>query len=145
MAQTFGVISPAMFEEFELNYLLSVASRFAYTYYGCCEPLDDKISVIKKIPNLRKIGCSPWANVERCAAQICGDYVLSRKPNPAHIAIVTDPEVIRKETEETVKACLKYGCPYDIVLKDISTVSGRPQNLIVWAQTVSDVLDKYYN
>ena len=145
MAQTFGVISPAMFEEFELNYLLSVASRFAYTYYGCCEPLDDKISVIKKIPNLRKIGCSPWANVERCAAQICGDYVLSRKPNPAHVAIVTDPEVIRKETEETVNACLKYGCPYDIVLKDISTVSGRPQNLIVWAQTVSDVLDKYYD
>ena len=145
MAQTFGVISPAMFEEFELNYLLSVASRFAYTYYGCCEPLDDKISVIKKIPNLRKIGCSPWANVERCAAQIRGDYVLSRKPNPAHVAIVTDPEVIRKETEETVKACLKYGCPYDIVLKDISTVSGRPQNLIVWAQTVSDVLDKYYD
>ena len=145
MAQTFGVISPAMFEEFELNYLLSVASRFAYTYYGCCEPLDDKISVIKKIPNLRKIGCSPWANVERCAAQIRGDYVLSRKPNPAHVAIVTDPEVIRKETEETVKACMKYGCPYDIVLKDISTVSGRPQNLIVWAQTVSDVLDKYYD
>jgi hypothetical protein len=101
--------------------------------------------VIKKIPNLRKIGCSPWANVERCAAQIRGDYVLSRKPNPAHVAIVTDPEVIRKETEETVKACMEYGCPYDIVLKDISTVSGRPQNLIVWAQTVSDVLDKYYD
>lgn len=144
MAQTFGVISPAMFEEFELDYLHSVADRFAYTYYGCCEPLDDKIGVLKKIKNLRKIGCSPWANVEKCAEQIGGDYVLARKPNPAHVAIRTDPEVIRREAEETVKACLKYGCPYDYVLKDISTVSNRPENLILWSQTVSDVLDEYY-
>ena len=144
MAQSFGVISPSMFKEFEVDYLLSVAERFGYTYYGCCEPLDDKISVIKSIPNLRKIGCSPWANVEKCAEQIGGDFVLSRKPNPAHVAILTDPDLIRRETEETVKACIKYGCPYDIVLKDISNVSHRPQNLIVWAQTVSDVLDAYY-
>lgn len=145
MAQTFGVISPAMFEEFEVDYLLSVAKRFQYTYYGCCEPLDDKISVLKKIPNLRKIGCSPWASVEKCAEQIGGDYVLSRKPNPAFVAIRTDPDVVRNEIEETVKACIKYGCAYDYVLKDISTVSGRPENLIVWARTVSEVLDKYYD
>jgi hypothetical protein len=144
MAQSFGIISPDMFKEFEIDYLQSVAKRFAYTYYGCCEPLDDKIEVIKQIPNLRKIGCSPWANVEKCAEQIGGDYVLARKPNPAHVAIETDPEVIRREIEETVKICIKYGCPYDYVLKDISTVSHKPGNLIVWAQTVSDVLDKYY-
>lgn len=145
MAQTFGVISPEMFEEFELDYLYSVAERFKYTYYGCCEPLDDKIEVLKKIPNLRKIGCSPWANVEKCAEQIGKDYVLARKPNPANVAIKTDTEIIRREIEDTVKTCIKYGCPYDIVLKDISTVSNRPENLIVWAQTVSDVLDKYYD
>lgn len=145
MAQSFGVVSPAMFKEFEIDYLLSVADRFAYTYYGCCEPLDDKISVLKSIPNLRKIGCSPWASVERCAEQIGKDYVLSRKPNPANVAISTDPEVIRHEIEQTVKACIRYGCPYDIVLKDISTVSHNPENLIVWAQTVNDVLDQYYD
>ena len=111
---------------------------------SCWEPLDDKIDILKKIPNLRKIGCSPWANVETCAEQIGKDYVLSRKPNPAHVAISTDTEVIRKEIEETVKACIKHSCPYDYVLKDISTVSHKPENLIVWAQTVSDVLDKYY-
>ena len=144
MAQSFGIISPAMFEEFEIDYLQSVAKRFAYTYYGCCEPLDNKIDVIKKIPNLRKIGCSPWANVEKCAEQIGGDFVLSRKPNPANVAIKTDVDVIRREIEETVKTCIKYDCPYDYVLKDISTVSNCPENLIIWAQTVNDVLDKYY-
>ncbi len=145
MAQSFGTISPAMFKEFEVDYLHSVAQRFSYTYYGCCEPLDDRISVLKKITNLRKIGCSPWANVEKTAEQIGGDYVLSRKPNPANVAICTDPEVVAREIEETVRACMRYGCPYDIVLKDISTVSSRPENLIVWAQTVSNVLDRYYD
>ena len=144
MAQALGVVSPDMFEEFEIDHIRPIAERFAYTYYGCCEPLDNKMDVVKKISNLRKIGCSPWASVEACAEQIGGNYVLARKPNPANVALKTDPEVIRKETEETVKACIKYGCPYELVLKDISTVSNRPENLITWAQTVSDVLDEYY-
>ncbi len=145
MAQTFGVVSPAMHDEFDLEYLTRIAPRFAYTYYGCCEPLDNKIEILKKrIPNLRKMGCSPWANVEKCAEQIRGNYVLSRKPNPANVAIKTDPDIIRREIEETVKICIKYGCPYDISLKDISTVSNKPENLIIWAKTATEVLDKYY-
>jgi len=56
----------------------------------------------------------------------------------------TDPEVIRRETENTVKICLKYGCPLELVLKDITTVSRNPRNLTVWADTVSEVLDAYY-
>lgn len=144
MAQPFGDVSPAMHEEFEIPYLLEMSKRFAYTYYGCCEPLDKKIDIIKKIDNLRKIGVSPWANVDSCAEQISKNYVLARKPNPAFVARITDPEVIRKETEETVKACIKNGCPYEFVLKDISTISNRPENLDVWAKTVNEVLNKYY-
>ena len=30
------------------------------------------------------------------------------------------------------------------ILKDISTVSFHPENLMIWANTVSDVLDEYY-
>lgn len=143
-AQSFGIVSPAMFKEFELDYIKPITERFAYTYYGCCEPLDNKIEVLKEIKNLRKLGVSPWANIEVCAEQIRGDYVYSRKPNPSHVAMRTDPAVIRRETEEAVKACIKYGCPSEFVLKDITTVSHKPENLIVWAQTVSDVLDQYY-
>lgn len=145
MAQSFGSISPQMFEEFEIDHIKPIAERFAYTYYGCCEPLHDKIDVIKKISNLRKVGVSPWADVESSAEQLRGDYVFARKPNPAHVAIKTDPDVIRRETEETVKACIKHGCPCELVLKDISTVSHKPENLIVWSNTVSDVLDRYYD
>jgi len=143
-AQGFGSISPAMHEEFELRYIRPLAERFAYTYYGCCEPLDKKVDILRSIRNLRKVGVSPWADVNVMAEQLQGDYVYSRKPNPAFVAVRTDPEQIRKETEEVVKACIRNGCPCDITLKDISTVNHRPENLIVWAQTVSDVLDQYY-
>ena len=102
------------------------------------------MDAVKKIANLRKIGVSPWADVEASAEQIGGAYVMARKPNPAHVAVRTDPFVIRKEIEETVKACGKYGCPVEFVLKDISTISNRPENLIEWAKTASEVLDAYY-
>lgn len=143
-AQGFSTVSPEMHDEFEIRYIKPIAERFAYSYYGCCEPLDNKLEVIKKISNLRKVGCSPWANVEKMAEQLGGDFVLSRKPNPAHVAHRTDPQEIQEEIGETVKLAIKYGCPLDITLKDISTVSNRPGNLILWTQAVSDVLDAYY-
>lgn len=145
MAQMFSSISPAAHYEFDIQYSAPLAARCAYTYYGCCEPLHDRIDVLKKAyPNLRKIGVSPWADVERSAEQIGGDYVMSRKPNPANVAEKVNPEIIRKEISETAEICRKYGCPCDITLKDISTVGNRPENLIEWAQTASDVLDRYY-
>lgn len=144
MAQGFSDVSPEMFEEFEIDHIKPLAERFKYTYYGCCEPLDRKFEQVKKIKNLRKVGVSPWANVEAMAEMIGGDFVYARKPNPAHVAMATDPEVIRRETEETVRACINFGCPCEFVLKDISGVSHKPENLIVWAETVSAVLDEYY-
>lgn len=145
MAQCFGDISPDMFKEFEIDYSADIAKRFAYSYYGCCEPLDKKLDVIEKIQNLRKVGVSPWANEEVMAERMGGKYVYARKPNPANVAINTDQDVIRRETEKTVKLAIKHGCPVEFVLKDISTVSHRPENLIIWAKTVSDVLDEYYD
>ena len=78
------------------------------------------------------------------AEYIGNKYVYARKPNPANVAISTDADVIRKETEKSATLSIKYGCPLELVLKDISTVSHKPENLIVWADTVADVLDKYY-
>ena len=144
MAQMFSSVSPAAHDEFDIQYSIPLTKRCAFTYYGCCEALHDRIDKLKQYPNLRKVGCSPWADVEKTAEALSGDYVLSRKPNPANVAISTDPGVIRQEIGETARLCLKYVCPCDITLKDISTVSYKPQNLIIWAETASQVLDEYY-
>jgi len=144
MAQLFTEVSPAMFEEFELNYAKPLMAQFGLVYYGCCEALDNKIPLLKTIPNLRKIGVSPWANAESCAQQIGKDYVFAHKPNPAHVSGTFDEEATRKEITNIIELCHKYGCAYEFVLKDISTVSYNPQNLIDWARVVKEVIDGYY-
>ena len=134
MAQIFTSVSPAMFKEFEVDYAVKWYARFGLVYYGCCDALDNKISVVRAIPNLRKISMSPWVNVERGAEQIGRDFVFSRKPNPASVAADTwDPDAVEQDLKETIDACARHGCPLELTLKDVSTVRYRPQRLWEWA------------
>lgn len=144
MAQMFSSVSPDAHEEFDLQYQLPLAERCGLTYYGCCEPLHDRIHLLKKIPNLRKIGVTPWADLRKSAEQIKGDYVYARKPNPALVSGRTEEAAVKAEIRETIEICLEHGCAYEFVLKDISTVSYRPQNLIDWVRYVNETIDEYY-
>jgi hypothetical protein len=100
--------------------------------------------LLETIPNLRKVGVPPWSDIDKCAELINTRYVMSRKPNPANVAVSTDPEVIRRELTETIEACKRHGCVFDYVLKDISTVSYKLENLVIWEKTVHETIDKYY-
>ncbi|MDR0396997.1 MAG: hypothetical protein LBH66_06810 [Oscillospiraceae bacterium] len=144
MAQLFAAASPAMQEEFDIAYMRPLMEMCGLSYYGCCEPLDRVIPYLKRTRNLRKIGVSPWANVRSSAEQIGGDYVFARKPNPALVAGTLDHAAIRADVVETVEACKENGCPYEFVLKDISTVSYKPGNLIDWVRIAERTLDEYY-
>jgi hypothetical protein len=144
MAQMFSDISPAMHDEFDLQYMKPLMAECGLAYYGCCEALDNKISLLKTIPNLRKIGVSPRANPEKCAEQIGGAYVYAHKPNPAHVAGAFDVDTVRREIARVADTCIKNKCPYEFVLKDISTAGYKPGNLIDWARTVTETLDRYY-
>ena len=61
----FSEVSPQMHWEFAMKHDLRWLARWGLTYYGCCEPLDQKIDILRRIPNLRKISVSPWCNTER--------------------------------------------------------------------------------
>ncbi|MDR1443308.1 MAG: hypothetical protein LBI94_00335 [Treponema sp.] len=144
MAQLFSSASPEMQDEFNLQYMRPFMDRCGLSYYGCCEPLDRFIPYLKKVPNMRKIGVSPWANVRSSAEQMGGSYVFARKPNPANVARNFSKAVVEQEITETIEACMENKCPYEFVLKDISTVGGDPRNLIDWARTTTEVIDRYY-
>ena len=134
LAQMFATVSPAMFEEYEIDYMLPIFERFGLVYYGCCDPLDGKMKEVRKIPHLRKVSMSPWVNKERGAEGIGRDYVFSNKPNPAYIASVSfDEELVRKDLEATKEICRRFGCPLEFIFKDISTVHNEPERLKRWA------------
>ena len=133
-AQIFSAVSPAMHQEFELDYANRWYSRFGLVYYGCCEPLDRKIDIIRGIPRVRKISMSPWVDVERGAERIGRDFVFSRKPSPAFLARDTwTPGAVEKDLRDTLDRCRRHGCPVELILKDISTVRYQPQRLWEWA------------
>ncbi|MGL4736663.1 MAG: hypothetical protein ACRCW2_04320 [Cellulosilyticaceae bacterium] len=144
MGQIFSSCSPAMHDEFEIAYAKRYYERCGLVYYGCCEPLHQKIDIIRKLPHVRKISMSPWADVEVAAANIKRDYVLSRKPNPALLAPHTmDEDAIKKEIIGTLKACEAYGTPCEFILKDVSTVNYKPERLFKWSQLVGDIIANY--
>ena len=144
MAQMFSDIAPDMWKEFELDYLLPLTKEFGLVYYGCCEAMEKKLDMLKSITNLRKIGVPARANPESCAEQMGSDYVYAHKPNPAFVALNFDKDVVQKEITRIIDTCRANNCPYEFVIKDISTVGYKPQNLIDWNKTVMETIDKYY-
>lgn len=144
MAQMLSTVSPAAFEEFEFQYMRRLAEKCGLVYYGCCEPLDHFLPILKTLPNLRKCGVSPWANIRKLAEGMGGGFVYARKPNPANVGAGFNEDVIRREIRETIEVCMEYNCSYEFVLKDISTVDYKPQNLFRWNQVVQETIDEYY-
>jgi len=141
MSQIFSSVSPAMHEEFEFEYLKPIFERYGNVYYGCCEPLDNKMEMIRKYPNVRKISVSPWANAEKCAEQIAGDYVVSAKPHPAFLAKTElHEDEIAGEMKRIKNICKKHNCPAEFILKDLSTVRYKPERLWKWADIAMKIM-----
>lgn len=145
MAQLFAVVSPDMHEEFDLQYTKKLFDKCGLSYYGCCEPLHNKIDNLRQFKNLRRISVTAWADVDIAAEKIGKDYILSYKSNPAFAALpVFDPAPVVAETRKVLEACRRNDTPCEFILKDISTISENPQNLSNWVKTVNSVIDEYY-
>ncbi|MBM4142604.1 MAG: hypothetical protein FJ225_03280 [Lentisphaerae bacterium] len=145
-AQIFAAVSPDMHDEFDLAYNQQLFNDCGLLYYGCCEPMDRKIDILRKrFKNLRKISITPWADARRAAEAIGRDYVMAAKPNPAFVATATfNPEPVKQEIARYCEACRACGTTVEFVLKDISTIANNPGNLTRWAETVGATIDKYY-
>ena len=142
-AQVFAAVSPAMHEEFALRHEARWYERFGYNFYGCCEPLHDRVDVIKKnIPRLRKISMSPFVDFDRAVENVGDELVFAWKPNPAVLAApVWDPQAVRKDMEKKLEKA--RNCIVEIHMKDISTVRYQPQRLWEWSQIAAEVTSKY--
>jgi len=140
-AQIFSDVSPKMHDEFALQYELKWLKRFGLSYYGCCEPLDKKIELLRKIPNLRKISMSPWANLGLGASNIGKDYVFSYKPSPSiFTGNLWDSESVKDNFTKNLKKI--KNCTVEILMKDISTVNYKPERLWEWAKMAIEVVER---
>jgi len=125
-------VSPSMFEEFFLPYIAEVGNLFGKTYYGCCEPVDDRFDLIcKALPNLRTVSVSGWNDFGRMGDLLGGRFVYSRKPTPAFISgSYPDWERAEKDLAATYRAA-RDGC-LELIVRDVYDVGGDLSRLKRW-------------
>jgi hypothetical protein len=141
-AQIFVSVSPEMHWEFALQHEMRWLERWGLTYYGCCEPLDVKMGIMRRIPNLRKISMSHWIDVDRAVQEVGTGYVFSRKPTPALLA--EDgwrPSLARQQLRAFLEKA--RGLHIEIIMKDISTVRYHPQRLWEWERIAMELAEEF--
>jgi len=133
-AQTMSEVSPVMQERFVLPYQIPILERFGLNCYGCCEPLHHLLPALKRrLPRLRRVSISPWADKRISAQELGPNIVFSWKPNPAYLAGVHfNPELVRKDIRETLDIAKEHGNVLEIVLKDTHTCNNEPWRFDKW-------------
>jgi hypothetical protein len=140
-AQIFSSVSPRMHDEFALQYEIRWMEWFGLNYYGCCEPLDRKIDILSRVPNLRKISMSPWVDLERAAANVGSNYVVSWKPKPdIFVRGGWDSDQVRRDLADDLGKL--GGSAVEIIMKDISSVRYQPHTLWEWSRIAVEEAEK---
>lgn len=133
-------ISPPMFDEFFLPYIAEVSNMFGMAYYGCCEPVDDRIEYIKKaIPKLRTVSISGWNDFEKIGGLLGKDYVHCKKPNPTFISGPTPNwDEAKKDILDSFNACPNGNIEF--VVRDVYNVDGDIKRLTKWVEMTKDAI-----
>lgn len=140
-SQEFDQVSPQMWEEFLLDYQKPIFERFGLVGYGCCENLTQKMDQVLTIPNLRIFVCSAWTDLNKLIDRVGTDYVIMWRQKASDVVFPDDTETIRRDLEEGAKDL--QGCRYQIILRELQTLSGHPDRLHVWARAAIEMAGKY--
>jgi hypothetical protein len=137
--QELALVSPAMHEEFCIQYERPLLAQFGLNGYGCCEDLTAKIEAVLSIPNMRRISIAPFASVERCAETLGDRAIFSWKPHPAHLAGEFDPAMIRAYIRHALD--VTKDCVIEIILKDTHTCDHRPERFDEWSRIAMELAE----
>ena len=140
-SQEFDQVGPAMFDDFLLSYQKVLFQQFGAVWYGCCENLTTKVDRILRCPNLRIFVCSFWTDLDKVIAA-CGDrYTIMWRQSSAQVTIADTLDEHRRHLESGLQRL--RGCHYQIVLRELQTLNGRPNRLRDWARMAIDLAEKY--
>ena len=138
-SQETTMISPAMFKEFILPYYAEVSNLFGLTYYGCCEPVNDRLeAILKAIPNVRSVSVSAWADFEAVAEMLGRRYVYSRKPNPVPVSGSTlNWHQVEDDLRRTYAAT--RDCNVELLVRDVYTIDGDRPRIARWVKLAKSI------
>jgi hypothetical protein len=139
-AQEMALVSPEMHEEFILSYERKLLAPFGLNGYGCCEDLTRKLDYVFRIPGIRRISISPFADVDACAEKLKGRYIFSWKPRPSDLVGDFNPKRVRDYIAHALRAAEANGCVLEIILKDTHTCDGHPERFTEWTRIARQLI-----
>ena len=136
-SQELDPVSPAMWEEFSLNYQKRIFERCGLVSYGCCESLTHKMNGVMSIPNLRIFVCSAWTNLEKLVDATGGRFTIQWRQRASDI-IFADQNMtgIREHLREGLRVL--NGVPAQIMLREMETLNGRPDRQKAWTDLAKE-------
>jgi len=121
--------SPELFHEFVYPYYKELAEMFGLVYWGCCEPADPVWETsLSKLPNLKAVSVSRWANQQVLAEALAGKgIVYSRKPDPnlLGVDVVLNEDAWAAEIRGTLEATAGKNIPVELIVRDVYSVHGN--------------------
>jgi hypothetical protein len=140
-SQEFDGVSPAMWREFLLEYQRPIIERFGFSAYGCCESLTNKIGGVLSLSNLRIFVCSAWTDLSAVRRAVGRDYVIMWRQKASDVVFPDDLDTIRADLEEGARQL--RGSHYQIVLRELQTLSGHPRRLHDWTHLAIAAAEQY--
>lgn len=140
-SQEFDLVSPEMHEEFLLRYQKVLFQHYGAVQYGCCESLTTKLPIVLRIPNLRVVVCSFWTDLDRVVAAGAGRYTIMWRQSAAQVTVNATLDEHRRHLESGLQRL--RGHPYQIVLRELQTLHGRPERLRDWARLTIELAEEY--
>ncbi len=145
--ETVGV-SPELFHEFCFPYYSDLAAMYGFVYWGCCEPADPIWETsLSKLPNLRALSISRWANEAFMAEALSGrNIVYSRKPDPNLLGVHRDLDEAawRKSIRDTLEVTTKHNLPLEIVVRDVYSLKGNLPKARRAVELANAEIDRFY-
>jgi len=145
--ETVGV-SPELFHEQVFPHYEKLAAMFGLVYWGCCEPADPLWeSSLGKLPNLKAISISRWANQPYMAEMLDGSgIVFSRKPDPNLLGVDVKlrEDAWAAEIRSTLEAVAGRQVPLEFVVRDVYSMHGNLDKPRRAVQIAREQIDKVY-
>ena len=145
--ETVGV-SPDLFHEFCFPYYKSLAEMFGFVYWGCCEPADPIWETsISKIPNLKAVSISKWADQAYLAEALsCKGIVFSRKPDPNLLGVDVELDENRwaEEIRTTLELTADKNLPVEFVVRDVYSLHGNLGKARKGVEIARKEIDKFF-
>lgn len=140
-SQELDQVSPAMFEEFLLEYQKKIFARFGAVSYGCCENLTNKMDPVLAIPNLRIMVCSAWTNLDKLIEKVGTKHCIMWRHKASDVVCHDELGPLKQYINECSRKL--QGCHYQAVLRELQTQMGHENRLYEWTQITKEAAVKY--